>query len=84
MPEVEIGKVSDFFAHPVVAGIELSKKLKVGDYIHIQGHTNSTHIRSSTSINAYHHAGDFPGIIDLIFKNKKYDYRAYNYTKNTQ
>jgi len=39
MPEVEIGKVSDFFAHPVVAGIELSKKLKVGDNIHIQGHT---------------------------------------------
>ena len=39
MPEVEIGKVSDFFAHPVVAGIELSKKLTVGDAIHIQGHT---------------------------------------------
>ena len=39
MPEVEIGKVSGFFAHPVVAGIELSKKLKVGDTIHIQGHT---------------------------------------------
>lgn len=39
MPEVEIGKVSDFFAHPVVAGIELSEKLKVGDTIHIEGHT---------------------------------------------
>ena len=39
MPEVEIGKVSDFFARPVVAGIELTAPLKVGDTIHIQGHT---------------------------------------------
>lgn len=39
MPEEEIGKVSDFFAHPVVAGIDLSKTLKVGDKIHIVGHT---------------------------------------------
>ena len=39
MPEVEIGHVSDFFAHPVVAGIELTGTLKVGDTIHIKGHT---------------------------------------------
>jgi len=39
MPEVEIGKVGDFFAHPVVAGIELTGNLKVGDRIHIKGHT---------------------------------------------
>jgi len=39
MPEEIIGKVSDFFARPVVAGIELTGKLKVGDIIHIQGHT---------------------------------------------
>jgi len=39
MPEVEIGKVSDFFARPVVAGIELTAPLKVGDQIHILGHT---------------------------------------------
>ena len=39
MPEVEIGRVSDFFAHPVVAGIELTAPLKVGDKIHITGHT---------------------------------------------
>jgi len=39
MPEVEIGKVSDFFARPVVAGIELTAPLKVGDAIHITGHT---------------------------------------------
>jgi len=37
--EVEIGKVSDFFARPVVAGIELTAKIKSGDKIHIHGHT---------------------------------------------
>ncbi|HUV56721.1 MAG TPA: translation elongation factor-like protein [Dehalococcoidales bacterium] len=39
MPEELIGKVSDFFARPVVAGIELTATLKVGDTIHIKGHT---------------------------------------------
>jgi len=39
MPEVEIGKISDFFARPIVAGIELTAPLKVGDKIHILGHT---------------------------------------------
>ena len=39
MPEVEIGKVSDFFAKPVVAGIELTAPLQQGDKIHIKGHT---------------------------------------------
>ena len=39
MSEVEIGKVNDFFARPVVAGVELTGGIKVGDRIHIQGHT---------------------------------------------
>ena len=39
MPEEEIGKVSDFFARPVVAGIELTANLKTGDRVHIKGHT---------------------------------------------
>jgi putative protease len=39
MPETEIGKVSDFFARPVVAGIDVTESLKVGDRIHIKGHT---------------------------------------------
>ena len=39
MSEEVIGMVSDFFAHPVVAGIELTAALKVGDKIHIKGHT---------------------------------------------
>ena len=39
MPEVVIGKVTDFFARPVVAGIELTANVKMGDKIHIKGHT---------------------------------------------
>ncbi len=39
MPEAEIGKVSDFFSRPVVAGIQLTAPLNVGDKIHIKGHT---------------------------------------------
>ena len=39
MPEIVVGKVSDFFARPVVAGIELTANLKGGDKIHIKGHT---------------------------------------------
>jgi putative protease len=39
MPEEVIGKVTDFFARPVVAGIELTGTIKVGDNIHIKGHT---------------------------------------------
>ena len=39
MPEEKIGTVSDFFAHPVVAAIELTAPLNVGDKIHFKGHT---------------------------------------------
>ena len=39
MPEIVIGRVNDFFARPVVAGVELTANLKVGDKIHIKGHT---------------------------------------------
>ena len=39
MSEVEIGEISDFFARPVVAGIELTATLKQGDKIHIKGAT---------------------------------------------
>jgi len=37
--ETMIGVVADFFARPVVAAIELTAPLKVGDRIHIKGHT---------------------------------------------
>ncbi len=39
MAEEEIGKVSDFYAHPVVAAFELTAPLNVGDRIRIRGHT---------------------------------------------
>jgi translation elongation factor EF-1alpha len=44
MPEVEIGTISDFFARPVVAAIELTGELKVGDKIRIKGHTTDMEI----------------------------------------
>jgi putative protease len=44
MGEVEIGKVTDFFAKPVVAGIELSGALKTGDRIHIKGSTTDMEV----------------------------------------
>jgi len=52
MPEVVIGKISDFFAHPVVAGIDLTGSVKVGDKIKIKGHTTDMElIVSSMQIN---------------------------------
>ena len=44
MSEEIIGMVSDFFAHPVVAGIELTAALKSGDKIRIKGHTTDLEI----------------------------------------
>jgi selenocysteine-specific translation elongation factor len=41
MAEEIIGKVSGFFARPVVAGIELTAPLSVGDKIRIKGHTTN-------------------------------------------
>jgi len=67
MPEEAIGKVSDFFARPVVAGIELTGKLKVGDTLHIQGHTTDIELTvDSMQINNVNvqeaNAGDSVGI----------------------
>jgi putative protease len=39
MAEELIGTISDFFAHPVVAAIELTGPLNVNDKIRIKGHT---------------------------------------------
>lgn len=44
MAEVEVGKVSTFFARPVVAGIDLTAPLKVGDTVHIKGHTTDIEV----------------------------------------
>ncbi len=40
MPDAEVGTVTEFFARPVVAGIQLTESLRVGDRIHIKGHTS--------------------------------------------
>lgn len=67
MPEEEVGRVSDFFVRPVVAGIDLTAPLKVGDKIHILGHTTdleigveSMQIHNASVIEAK--AGDAVGI----------------------
>ena len=39
MAEKEIGIVSGYFSHVEVATIKLSENLKVGDKIHLKGHT---------------------------------------------
>ena len=40
MPEEKVGVVKDYFAKISVAGIDITGKLKVGDTIHIKGHTS--------------------------------------------
>jgi putative protease len=42
--EAEIGLIVDFFARPVVAAIQLTGELNVGDKIHIKGHTTDMEI----------------------------------------
>jgi selenocysteine-specific translation elongation factor len=67
MVEVEIGKVSDFFARPVVAGIELTGSLTTGDKLHIKGFTTDLEVTvESMQINnnvvSTANAGDAIGI----------------------
>jgi len=46
--ETEIGMIVDFFARPVVAAIELTGELKVGDKIRIKGHTTDMEVLVSS------------------------------------
>ena len=39
MKEVRVGKVASYFTHVEAAAIELEGDLKIGDTIHIKGHT---------------------------------------------
>jgi putative protease len=39
MAEKEIGRVSSYFSHVGVAAIKLTGGLKVGDKVHVKGHT---------------------------------------------
>ena len=48
MSEETIGEVSDFFARPVVAAIKLTAPLKLGDRIHIKGHTTDLEVNVSS------------------------------------
>ncbi len=65
MAEKLIGEVSHWFGKPSVAGIELTDELKVGDTIHIQGHTSEfTHLVESMQIE--HENVDTAGAGDSI------------------
>ncbi|MBS3085196.1 translation elongation factor-like protein [Candidatus Pacearchaeota archaeon] len=46
--EKEIGEVSSYFSHVEVAAIKLSGTLKVGDKIHIKGHTTDFELKVSS------------------------------------
>ena len=48
MPEEEVGQVSDFFARVGVAGVLLTSTLKVGDTIHLKGHTTDLQMTVSS------------------------------------
>ncbi|MHC4637087.1 MAG: translation elongation factor-like protein [Planctomycetota bacterium] len=67
MAEEIVGKISDFFAKPVVAGIELTAGLNVGDKIHIKGHTTDLEMKvesmqiNNTNVEAAK-AGDSIGV----------------------
>lgn len=41
MKEVRVGGVTGYFAHVEAAAIELNGDLKIGDTIHIKGHTTN-------------------------------------------
>ena len=67
MAELEIGTITDFFARPVVAAVELTGELKVGDKIRIHGHTTDMEfVVASMQINnkdvAAAKAGDAVGL----------------------
>jgi hypothetical protein len=57
MTEQQIGKVMDFFARPVVAGIEMTGVMKLGDKIHIKGHTTDVELVVSSMQIDNNHVG---------------------------
>jgi len=52
--EAEIGRVTHFYGHLCVAVLQLDRALKLGDKIHILGHTTDFEQRV-TSIEVEHH-----------------------------
>lgn len=53
--EVEIGRVTHFYNHLNVAVLKLNENLKLGDRIHILGHSTDF-IEKVTSMEVNHHA----------------------------
>ena len=73
MTEVVVGRVTDFFAKPVVAGIELSGTLKIGDKIHIKGSTTDMElIIESLQIDRVDIAEAFCGDVFLFVEERGY------------
>lgn len=52
--EVEVGRVTHFYSHLCVVVLELTDGLKVGDKIHILGHTTDF-VQKVTSMEINHH-----------------------------
>ena len=52
--EVEIGRVTHFYNHLCVAVLQLNENLKLGDKIHILGHTTDF-VQRVNSIEIEHH-----------------------------
>ena len=52
--EVEIGRVTHFYNHLCVAVLQLNENLKLGDKIHITGHTTDF-VQRVNSIEVEHH-----------------------------
>jgi putative protease len=52
--EVEIGRVKHYFNHLHVAVLELNQGLKMGETIHIRGHTTEL-VERITSMEVNHH-----------------------------
>lgn len=48
MKEEEVGQVTHFFGHIPAAAIKLSKPLKIGDKLHIKGHTTDLEVVVTT------------------------------------
>ena len=56
--ELEIGRITHYFSHLQVAVLKLEEGLKVGDWIHVLGHTTDfTQKVSSMEVN--HHTVDW-------------------------
>jgi translation elongation factor EF-1alpha len=52
-PQTAIGTISHYFSHLSVAAVQLDQPLRVGDQIHIVGHTTD-HVQSVDSMQVDH------------------------------